>query len=75
MTDNALTWMMNDPYCIVAMMNEFPCATIVDCHGNKHFSALTGYGENKVRPAPIMPGGDAQLHPLLNKKGRNILFY
>ena len=24
------------------MMNEFPCVIIADCHGNKHFSALTG---------------------------------
>lgn len=29
------------------MMNEFPCATIVDCHVNKCFSALTG-DERKV---------------------------
>ena len=26
------------------MMNEFLCATIVDCHGNKHFSALMANG-------------------------------
>lgn len=25
-------------------MNEFPCVTIVDCHGNKHFSALMEKG-------------------------------
>ncbi len=26
------------------MMNKFPCAKIVGCHGNAHFSALTGKG-------------------------------
>lgn len=30
------------------MMNEFLCVTIVDCHGNKHFSVLTGKGERTM---------------------------
>lgn len=48
------------------MMNEFPCATIVDYHGNKHFSALTGNGR-KVGAA----ANDRQVKLLLKYNGFN----
>ena len=31
---------LSDAKIVNGTMNEFPCATIVDCHGNKHFSVL-----------------------------------
>ena len=50
------------------MMNEFPYATIVDCHGNKHFSARTEEGGKRMKDNDLITRREVEL--VLLEKGQ-----